>query len=714
MDYQRRVGGRNRPELSVPSARMTIVPAIKRRRISPPTLIDDESSPSTLIDQPNEPSSNSFFTNAARWNLEQNYEQRPRKQKKKEKESTRLPIKTAEGRVEQLKLSEIKEDDEDSWLGSEKDDNDPDLEKPAEVEEDIPEIPVRHQIVEAKEELARVAGLISANPEEHAGAYRTLAQIAASENPTIKKLALVTQLAVFKDVIPGYRIRPIAESDLAEKLSKEVRRLRAFEQALVGSYQTYVKELTKLAKSSDREGSDGTATVGQVAISCACSLLLAVPHFNFRGELLKILINKLSGKKMDARFHKCRETIEKLFGDDEEGNASLDAVTILTRMMKARNYRVNESILNTFLHLRLLSEFTSKASQTQVDKPPVGEKGKPAKVKKEFRTKKQRKQLKERKVVEKEFKEADAIVSHEERDRMQAETLKLVFVTYFRILKARTPALMGAVLEGLAKYAHLINQDFFGDLLEALKDLIASSMSMEGVDEEVAAAAEDETEPNSEEPPAPSTSATRASLLCITTAFALLAGQDAARAASTLHLDLSFFTTHLYRSLPLLALSPDLEHVSRHKKRLQQQLPETNFAAPPPPGTKVVNLQTTPSLLLHALAAAISPRPTPPVRVAAFTKQLLTMSLQLPEKPASALLALLHSHVVRTHGRKIAALWNTEETKGDGVFDPLGGDPDGSNPFAATVWEGELLRLHFCPGVREGVAGLEKGIGGVG
>lgn len=698
------------PQSIIPLATMTIVPAVKRRRISPPTLIDDESSTSTLVVQPDEPSSNSFFTNAAQWNLEQDYEQRPRNQKKKEKENTRLPIKTAEGRVEQLQLPEIKEDGEDSWPSSENDDDDRASESPADVEADRPEIPVRQQIVEAKEELARVAGLIVENPEEHVGGYRTLAQIAASENPTIKKLALVTQLAVFKDVIPGYRIRPIAESDLAEKLSKEVRRLRSFEQALVGSYQTYVKELTQLAKSSHQDSLDGTTTVGHVAISCACALLLAVSHFNFRGELLKILINKLSGKKMDVSFHKCRETMETLFRDDEDGHTSLDAVTILTRMIKARNYRVDESVLNTFLHLRLLSEFSSKASQTQVDKLPAGGKGKSVKVKKEFRTKKQRKQLKERKAVEKEFKEADAIVGLEERDRMQAETLKLVFVTYFRILKARTPALMGAVLEGLAKYAHLINQDFFGDLLEALKDLITSYMTTEEINEDVATA-EDATEPSTEEPAAPSTSATRASLLCITTAFALLAGQDAARAASFLRLDLTFFTTHLYRSLPLLALSPDLEHISRHQKRPRQpHIPDTNT----PPATKVVNLQTTPSLLLHALAANLTPRPTPPVRVAAFTKQLLTMSLQLPEKPASALLALLHGQVVRTHGRKIAALWNTDETKGDGVFDPLGGDPDGSNPFAATVWEGELLRLHFCPGVREGVAELEKGIGGVG
>jgi nucleolar complex protein 3 len=35
---------------------------------------------------------------------------------------------------------------------------------------------------------------------------------------------------------------------------------------------------------------------------------------------------------------------------------------------------------------------------------------------------------------------------------------------------------------------------------------------------------------------------------------------------------------------------------------------------------------------------------------------------------------------------------------------------EGSNPFAATVWEGELLRKHYCPKVREGVKLLEKSL----
>ncbi|CRK45528.1 hypothetical protein BN1723_016567 [Verticillium longisporum] len=59
--------------------------------------------------------------------------------------------------------------------------------------------------------------------------------------------------------------------------------------------------------------------------------------------------------------------------------------------------------------------------------------------------------MKEQKAIEKDMEQADALVSHEERDKMQSETLKLVFATYFRILKIRVPHLMGATLEGLAK-----------------------------------------------------------------------------------------------------------------------------------------------------------------------------------------------------------------------------------------------------------------------
>jgi len=680
---------------------MVGIPARKRRRLTPIETDGSGSSPSTLEQSSFPARVDAFVANASRWNLEQDYETRPRKSKKKDKENTRLPIKTAEGTVEPLILPDVKEEEEDSWLGS-ADEQEPDAQESVKVEVEEPKISSKQQILEAKEELARIASLINEDPEEHVGGFRTLAQIAQSTNITVKKLALATQLAVYKDVVPGYRIRPLGELDLTEKVSKEVRRLRTFEQGLVSSYQSYVKELAKHAKSSRGDVSEAVASLATVAINCACTLLLAVLHFNFRGDLIKILVTKLSGKRIDKDFVKCRETLETLFRTDEDGTPSLDTVTTLTRMIKAREYRVEESVLNTFLHLRLLSEFSSKGSQNQIDKaaPDDAVNGKKPKFKKEFRTKKQRKQLKERKVIEKEFKEADAIVSHEERDRMQAETLKLVFVTYFRILKARVPWLLGAVLEGLAKYAHLINQDFFGDLLEALKDLtIYAAASFDDTEEDDISREEIQTNTRD---------ATRESLLCIITAFALLEGQDAHKAAASLSLDLSFFTAHLYRSLHSLALKPDLELSARSLR-----LSDPHSTGPSPLPSPKINIQTTPALLLRALTSILLPplatHSVPPVRIAAFSQQLLMSSLHLPEKSALAVMGLM-GKVVKTHGRKIAGMWNTEERKGDGDFDALREEVEGSNPFAGTVWEGELLKLHFCPGIRAGYEGVEKGV----
>ncbi|MCJ1368967.1 hypothetical protein MMC20_000174 [Loxospora ochrophaea] len=676
---------------------MAPIPVREKRKISPSAFSEEDSSPSTIVELSGTPA-NDFFTNAARWNLEQDYETRPRKLKKKDKENTRLPIKTAEGRVEQLEVPVI-EEEQDSLVSSaseealEQDDGSQGI-------EELPKVSARQQILDAKEELARIATLVNEDPEEHASSFKKLAQVAASPNYTVKKLALATQLAVYKDVIPGYRIRPLQETQVAEKVSKDVRRLRDFEQSLVKSYQAYINDLAQHTRLSRGDATQDVDSLATVATSCACTLLLAVPHFNFRGELLKILVDKLSHKRTDSDAAKCRETLETLFRDDEDGAPSLDAVTMLTKMMKAKSYNVEESVLNTLLHLRLLSEFSSKASQTHVDNSPSEHaiRGKKLKMKKEFRTKKQRKLDKERKGIEKEFKEADATVSHEERDRMQAETLKIVFVTYFRILKTRTSALMGAVLEGLAKYAHLINQDFFGDLLEALKDLTNQFLHHQPSENP-----DDDTLLDS---PTPTHDSTRSSLLCLTTAFALLEGQDVRKAAPTLLLDLSFFITHLYRSIHSLALYPDIE-LSSKSFRLAD--PHSSAHSPSASSIPKINLQTTTVLLLRALSSILLPRSVPPIRLAAFSKKLLTASLYLPEKSATAVLGLM-GNVVKVHSSRVGSLWDTEERKGDGAYDPEREDVEGSNPFASTIWEGELLRYHYAPAVREGVRTLERGV----
>lgn len=659
-------------------------PPSKKRRLSPPQSEENGSGAKVQ---------NAFFKSAASWNLEQDYESRPRKGKKKEKESNKLPIRTPDGRLAQMPVAQepapIESDDE--WLeGNESDDaaSEP-ADEPPSAE---PTMSEREQIIKAKEELAKIGLHLSENPEEYPGAFKQLGKIGDSKIPAIRKLCIVTQLAIYKDVIPGYRIRPATEDPPGAKLSKDVRSLRTYEHALVAGYQAYLKKLTEYAK---LKGSADNTSLAKVAITCACTLVTSVPHFNFRTELLKILVGKLSSRKVDESFTKCLKALETLFQDDEEGRPSMEAVSLLTKMMKARHYMVDESVLNLFLSLRLLSEFSGKASKDEVDTANDGTRA--PKKKWEHRTKRERKAIKEEKALSKVMAQADALVSHEERDHMQSETLKLVFATYFRILKQRQPNLMGAVLEGLAKYSHLINQDFFGDLLEAMKDLIRHS-------EEDAENDDEDGEDEKEDVPVRNTS--REALLCTVTAFTLLAGQDAHNARADLHLDLSYFSTHLFQGLFPLSMDADLELGGRALRLPDpdsRQIPKLNK----------VNLQTTTVLLIRCLTAVLLPpwniRSVPPLRIAAFAKQLMTIALQMPEKSCQAVLALLND-VTYTHGKKIGAIWNTEERKGDGTYNPLSESVEGSNPFAATVWEGELLRRHYCPKVREGQKLLEKSL----
>ena len=99
------------------------------------------------------------------------------------------------------------------------------------------------------------------------------------------------------------------------------------------------------------------------------------------------------------------------------------------------------------------------------------------------------------------------------------ETLKLLFVLYFSILKNPRPTpLLPAALRGIAKFAHLVNIDFFKDLLQVLKTLMTRDADGDLVDGDTNAPA-----------PGPHDASNIATvqhqLLCIVTAFELLSGQ---------------------------------------------------------------------------------------------------------------------------------------------------------------------------------------------
>ena len=124
----------------------------------------------------------------------------------------------------------------------------------------------------------------------------------------IRKLAILSQLTVFKDIIPGYRIRALTDKEKAEKVSQMVARTREWEQGLVLVYQSYLRALEAEIKGRhyfapprvrDLSIHQAKSDLADAALKCMCTLASDVTHFNFRANLMASIVSRLSRKTWD-------------------------------------------------------------------------------------------------------------------------------------------------------------------------------------------------------------------------------------------------------------------------------------------------------------------------------------------------------------------------------------------------------------------------------
>jgi nucleolar complex protein 3 len=221
---------------------------------------------------------------------------------------------------------------------------------------------------------------------------------------------MLTQLAVFKDIIPGYRIRRLTEKELQEqKVSKEVRKLRNYEETLLSNYQAYLQSLEDLAQANMLRGNPYLL---KIAIVCLTDLLGSVTHFNFRINLITACINKIVMKKNPEVTQMCCDAIAKLFAEDEHGESSFEAVRIMSDMFKVARNDILPMALEPLLNLRL--QDSAKSFKKKGHGP-----GNPKKRRKELphMSKKMRKINDYRKEVDLEMKEAEATIDKEEKKK---------------------------------------------------------------------------------------------------------------------------------------------------------------------------------------------------------------------------------------------------------------------------------------------------------
>ncbi|CAN3374708.1 hypothetical protein DIURU_002311 [Diutina rugosa] len=600
-----------------------------------------------------------------------------------------LPIKRADGTIERVvREADVKpesdddddEDDEDGegdeGANGEEEDGEADGESANEEDEEEDDLSPTQRLVMLKEEIADLAGKLMEDPEENLAALTRLNRMATSKNPVTAQLAVLALVPIYKSLAPGYRIRQLSEMEQKERVSKEVARLRAFEQNLVSNYQKYLDLLQKLVRSKDN------VHIARVAGKAACELAGSLRHFNFHRQLIEIVVGRLRNRPANpedlAVYTRSVEVLESLLEDDVDGAVTVDVVTVLSRVIKL-SYRVDESALNVLLHLQLLRDYNPEATVSAKRKHMVQKKDRV------HLSKKQRKARKEMIEIEEEMSKAKQEVTAEERERNQAQVLQAVLKLYLQILKAgihegnrNARNLFGSVLEGLAKFGRMANFDLLGDFFEVLKEIMGDMTSGE---EEVDV---------------------RLLLLCAATCFTLLLNHaDVGKVA----IDMSSVVQVVYQSLDAIGLDADIEY--SHKT--------LRLADPLTSDKPTVNVSTTAELLLRTLDATFfKSRNGTPVRALAFTKRLYMESLHLPEKSALAVLKFIGKLMARFPG--IGALYSTEESSGEGNY-ILGIESNlrsevvevaRSQPEAATLWENVLLDKHYNPQVRDGSRSLMK------
>ncbi|CAK9442364.1 uncharacterized protein LODBEIA_P61070 [Lodderomyces beijingensis] len=654
-------------------------------------------------------------------NEEQDYELRPRKLKEKHMVES-LPIKRQDGTVQRVMREVISkdqsEDEEDEEKEKEKEKDKDEVDEEEVDEDEHSHLTPQERLIKTKEEIAELASKLIENPEENVSCLTRLRKMSESRNFMTSQLAIMAMIPIFKSLAPSYRIRALTESEKREKVSREVARLRQFEQNLVVNYKSYIDLLYKHSKISYSNSSNNNKITsdqlkkGNLAVKAAQELSLSsLRHFNYRSDLFSILIKRLNKKPKHAQdlpvFVKSIRVLETLLKEDEEhGDITVDIIKIMTKTIKDKKYRVDESVVNVFLSTSLLEDYdpNSNKDATTTSKP---------KLKKKDRvhlSKKERKNRKESKEIEEEMRVAQQAITVEQREKYQAEVLKLILMTYLEILRAagQSPltdesargqdasSLMGSVLEGLSRFGQMSNFDLLGDFLQVLREIMLDIIEEHNVEGGIYTGKE-----------------IRTMLLCIATSFSLVLNHGS-MGKLPIAIDFSTFVDTLYKITTDIALDPDLElsHKSlRLSDPLGEEAQEEGQSVKP-----AVNVSTKAELLLRCLDFIFfrSKNGTVP-RAAAFVKRLYILTLQAPEKTSLAVLKFMGKLTSR-YDNNLKGLYNTEERiSGEGNY-ILGIERDDEamvklercNYGAATLWENVLLDSHYCPMVKDGSRSLMK------
>lgn len=177
-----------------------------------------------------------------------------------------------------------------------------------------------------KLKIGKICSGITEKPEDRVGSFRVLLELAQEINAgkeknltSVRKLAMLSMMEVFKDILPDYRI---GVTDLqAQKVKKDTLARVTYENDLLKNYKKYLCQMEIFAKALKpgkfaKRPSKEEIHIADTAIQCLCELLLSHTYFNFSTNIAQVLVIYLNCFNTSAR-KRIHETFVKLFKTDK-------------------------------------------------------------------------------------------------------------------------------------------------------------------------------------------------------------------------------------------------------------------------------------------------------------------------------------------------------------------------------------------------------------
>lgn len=386
-----------------------------------------------------------------------------------------LPIKTQNGLVEKRVIEEDNEvvnEEEDQITDNNQKENEENNQENSDTEMDIDicnnlqetDKPVSTvELLACREELLRSKrfkiGILSSgileNPQLKSGNFKILLDMmderASEVYITVRKLAMVSLLEVFKDLLPSYSLLQVSQEGI--KLKKETLALQNYEATLLSSYKNYLKRLEKISKILRKKKGDTRSVneremrLGEIALSCMCELLTTHPYFNFSVNIANYILPFLDNKQKTVR-ERVAQCISQIFKDDKRGQLSLTIVRKLNQYIKSRKHSVHPEVITVLLSLRIKDVNLDKEKEEETKQRKLMS----HKQRILALSRRERKKNKKLEQVEKELLETKAEENKQTKSKILTEITSVIFTIYFRVLKqAPNSKVLSVCLEGLAK-----------------------------------------------------------------------------------------------------------------------------------------------------------------------------------------------------------------------------------------------------------------------